>query len=47
MKRPDFLEMPTLARAFEHFFESTSFARRTRESYTDDLAQHGLDPLGI
>ncbi len=51
MKRPDFLEMPTLARAFEHFFESTSFARRTRESYTDDLAplltQYGQAPVAV
>ncbi len=38
MKRPGFLEMLTLANAFEQFLESASFARRTRESYTDDLA---------
>ena len=28
----------TLRNAFEHFLESSSFARRTRESYTEDLA---------
>lgn len=28
----------TLASAFEQFLESSSFARRTRESYTEDLA---------
>ena len=28
----------SLADAFEHFLESSSFARRTRESYTEDLA---------
>jgi integrase len=38
MKRPDFWERPTLARAFEQFLESAPFARRTRESYADDLA---------
>src|SRR5579859_644768 len=38
MKNPDSFERLTLGRAFEQFLESTSFARRTRESYTDDLA---------
>ncbi len=28
----------TLARAFEQFLEGSSFARRTRESYAEDLA---------
>jgi site-specific recombinase XerD len=37
MNRPDSLQRVTLGRAFEQFLESTSFARRTRESYTDDL----------
>jgi integrase/recombinase XerD len=32
------LNTPTLASAFEQFLESASFARRTRESYTNDLA---------
>lgn len=32
------LETLTLARAFELFLDSAPFARRTRESYTDDLA---------
>src|SRR6266699_2094222 len=38
MEEPDFLETPTLASAFAQFLDSASFARRTRESYTDDLA---------
>jgi integrase len=38
MERPDFREMPTLASAFAQFLDRASFARRTRESYTDDLA---------
>ena len=28
----------TLSRAFEQFIEASSFVRRTRESYTEDLA---------
>ena len=28
----------TLSRAFEQFLETSSFARRTRESYAEDLA---------
>jgi len=28
----------TLASAFEHFLAASSFAQRTRESYTEDLA---------
>src|SRR5437016_12803234 len=39
----------TLRRAFEHFLEDSSFARRTRESYTEDLkpllAQIGQEPI--
>jgi site-specific recombinase XerD len=38
MEEPDFLETPTLANAFAQFLDHASFARRTRESYTDDLA---------
>src|SRR3981081_88311 len=38
MNRPDSLPAITLAKAFEAFLESASFARRTRESYADDLA---------
>src|SRR5436190_7678469 len=38
MNRPDSLPAMTLTRAFESFLESAPFARRTRESYTDDLA---------
>ncbi len=38
MEEPDFLETPTLASAFAQFLDHASFARRTRESYTDDLA---------
>jgi integrase/recombinase XerC len=38
MNRPDSLKRVTLSRAFEQFLESASFAQRTRESYTDDLA---------
>src|SRR5581483_5104357 len=38
MNRPDSLPVMTLAKAFAQFLESASFARRTRESYTDDLA---------
>lgn len=32
------METPTLASAFAQFLDRASFARRTRESYTDDLA---------
>lgn len=32
------METLTLTKAFEQFLESSSFARRTRESYADDLA---------
>jgi len=32
------MEKPTLAKAFAQFLDSAPFARRTRESYTDDLA---------
>jgi site-specific recombinase XerD len=38
MNRPDPLKSLTLARAFERFLEEASFARRTRESYAEDLA---------
>lgn len=38
MKRPDFGTTPTLISAFEQFLDHALFARRTRESYTDDLA---------
>lgn len=38
MNRSDSLEQVTLSKAFVQFLESTSFARRTRESYADDLA---------
>lgn len=38
MNRPDSLPALTLTKAFEAFLESTTFARRTRESYADDLA---------
>lgn len=38
MEKLDVLETLTLARAFELFLDSAPFARRTRESYTDDLA---------
>lgn len=38
MKKPDFSATLTLARAFERFLEEASFARRTRESYAEDLA---------
>ncbi len=30
--------IPSLTQAFAQFLESSSFARRTRESYTEDLA---------
>jgi site-specific recombinase XerD len=45
MEEPDFLETPTLASAFAQFLDRASFARRTRESYTDDLAPL-LTPYG-
>ncbi len=38
MKRGDFLPAMTLTGAFEQFLEGSPFARRTRESYTEDLA---------
>jgi site-specific recombinase XerD len=38
MNRPDSLPAITLTKAFEAFLESAPFARRTRESYADDLA---------
>jgi integrase/recombinase XerD len=38
MKQSDSLPTMTLRKAFEQFLDSVSFARRTRESYTDDLA---------
>jgi site-specific recombinase XerD len=51
MNRPDSLPAMTLSRAFESFLESASFARRTRESYTDDLAllltQYGQDDISV
>src|SRR5215469_11080413 len=37
MKQSDSLPAMTLGQAFELFLNSASFARRTRESYTDDL----------
>src|SRR5579859_1425088 len=51
MKRPDFLTTATLASTFEQFLDSASFARRTQESYTDDLAplltQYGHAPVSV
>src|SRR5258708_2888585 len=38
MNKPDSLPTMTLAKGFDQFLDSTPFARRTRESYTDDLA---------
>src|SRR6266480_5222833 len=38
MKTPSSFHPLTLASAFEQFLEVSSFARRTRESYTEDLA---------
>src|SRR5690242_10296823 len=38
MNRPDSVERLTLGKAFERFLDNASFARRTRESYADDLA---------
>ncbi len=38
MKTPASFRSLTLAHAFEQFLESSSFARRTRESYAEDLA---------
>jgi len=38
MKRGDSLSVVTLTGAFEQFLEDSSFARRTCESYTEDLA---------
>lgn len=37
MSTRDSLPVLTLARAFKQFLERSSFARRTRESYTEDL----------
>src|SRR6266446_10413028 len=45
MNKPDFGATPTLASAFEHFLDQALFARRTRQSYTDDLARL-LTPCG-
>lgn len=43
--------MMTLRKAFDQFLESTSFARRTRESYADDLAplltQYGQADISV
>jgi hypothetical protein len=51
MNRPDSLPTMTLAKVFDQFLDSTPFARRTRESYTDDLAplltQHGHAPVSV
>jgi integrase len=51
MKHSDVLPTMTLRKAFEHFLDSASFARRTRESYTDDLAplltQYGQAPVAV
>ncbi len=38
MSTRDSLPVVALARAFEQFLECSSFARRTRESYAEDLA---------
>src|SRR5437016_204484 len=38
MKTPSSFHPLTLASAFEQFLDASSFARRTRESYTEDLA---------
>jgi site-specific recombinase XerD len=38
MNKPDSLETLTLAKTFEQFLESAPFARRTCESYAEDLA---------
>src|SRR5207245_7500815 len=38
MKTPASFHPLTLAHAFEQFLEVSTFARRTRESYTEDLA---------
>src|SRR5436309_5318892 len=38
MKHSNVLATMNLRNAFEHFLDNASFARRTRESYTDDLA---------
>jgi integrase len=45
MEKPESMEKPTLAKAFAQFLDSAPFARRTRESYTDDLAPL-LTPYG-
>src|SRR5437868_15442997 len=38
MKTPSSSPSLTQSRAFEQFLEASSFARRTRESYAEDLA---------
>jgi hypothetical protein len=38
MKTPSSSPSLTLSRAFEQFLEVSSFARRTQESYAEDLA---------
>lgn len=51
MERADFLKTPTLTSAFAQFLDSAPFARRTRESYTDDLApllvQYGQSDISV
>src|SRR5260221_3097072 len=51
MEKLDMLETLTLARAFELFLDSAPFARRTRESYTEDLAplltQYGQEVVSV
>jgi integrase len=52
MEKLDMLETLTLARAFELFLDSAApFARRTRESYTEDLAplltQYGQEVVSV
>lgn len=51
MNKPDSLSTMTLAKGFDQFLDSTPFARRTRESYTDDLAplltQYGHAPVSV
>src|SRR6266699_4213919 len=50
MKTPSSFHPLTLASAFEQFLEVSSFARRTRESYAEDLApllaEIGQQPAG-
>ena len=49
MKTPVSSQPLTLAGAFEQFLEVSSIARRTRESYTEDLAplfaEYGQAPI--